>query len=152
MTIVDLPGAGRADDGVGLARRHVQVEAGRGPGAPSAVGEVDVVEVHLAPHRLGQGGGAGDDGRRHGEQVEDAPGRGHGPLVEVEGLAQTGERPEQPLGHVDEHREEADLEVAAAARPGRPTSSVTVKPARIAMRMTGTKADDRRMASRLASR
>jgi hypothetical protein len=65
--------------------------------------------------------------------------RGHRALVEVQRLAEPGQRPEQPLGQEDEH----------AVRPHRDRrphrlhpaeSRVAVKPTRITMRISGTKA------------
>ena len=53
----------------------------------------------------------------HLEEPEDAPARRHRPLVEVEGLAEAGQRPEQALGHVHQDREQADLQVAAQGGP-----------------------------------
>ena len=92
----------------------LEVETRRAPaaGRPSAVGEATPVEAHLARDRLRQRARPGRDRRLDRQQVEDAPGRRHRPLVEVERLAQAGQRPQQPLGHVDEHREQADVQVA----------------------------------------
>ena len=56
---------------------------------------------------------AGEDG----EQGEDATGGGPPALVEVEHRRDVGQRPQQALGHEDQHRVEADLEVAAQRRP-----------------------------------
>ena len=115
-----LARAGRPDDGVGLAGGHPQVEVGDAPGGRRRRRRT------RARRRTSPRTGSGrvrppvDDGRRHRQQVEDASGRGHGPLVEVERLAEPGERPEQALGHVDEHREQADLEVAPQHRVAAP--------------------------------
>ena len=73
-------------------------------GLAAAVGEGHVLEAELALHLAQrQGANAAGDGDRGGQQVEHPVGGGHRPLVVVEGAAQGGERPEQPLG--DEHQE-----------------------------------------------
>ncbi len=54
---------------------------------------------------------------RHLEQAQDAGGRRAAALVEVEDLGDLGQRPEQALGHEDQHGVEPDLEVAAERRP-----------------------------------
>ena len=63
------------------------------------------------------GRGAGRHRDRHLEQGQDAGGRRAAALVEVEDLGDLGQRPEQALGHEDQHGVEADLEVAAQRRP-----------------------------------
>ena len=75
--------------------------------------EADVFEFDLAVHGFGvqrrfpigeQGVGV--------QQVEGAVGGGHGALVEVEGVAQAGERPEQALGDEDQDGIDADRQRA----------------------------------------
>jgi hypothetical protein len=79
------------------------------------VGAIAVAEAHrsqadVAPYWCGEGRGTWGHGGLYGQQVEDSPGRGHATLIQVEGLTQVGEGPQQALGHEDQDRVDADLE------------------------------------------
>ena len=114
-----LARSGGPDDGVGLTGGHVDGDVSQHVGVVGGgpVGERHVVEADRAPDRLGQVVGAGQDAGLGAQQPEDPTARRHGPLVLVEGLAERGERPEQPLGHVHEHREHADRQLAPEGGP-----------------------------------
>ena len=88
-----LAGPRGAHAGVGLARRHGQVEAvehgRRGDDhlvaqVAGAVPERDALEAHRPPQRVGQGGGAVDDRGLDRQPAEEAPGRGRPPPVQID--------------------------------------------------------------------
>ena len=70
-----------------------------------------MVEDDFAAHLVDRQGQRAALERRLGvEQGKDALGRSHGPLIEIKGAAQTGQRPEQALSHEDEDAVGADLQ------------------------------------------
>ncbi len=90
-------------DGGGLARLDAQVEGAEHP-RTGGVGELDGVESHRATDLLaGQGGRPVGDAGLGVEHVEHPVGRRHRPLVEVGGLAESGEGPEESLGEEHHH-------------------------------------------------
>ncbi len=72
--------------------------------------ETDLLKCHLAAYAFPRQATAavGDVGFGM-KQIEHARCRGHGPLVEVDGLAQAGQRPQQSLGHEDHDAVGADV-------------------------------------------
>ena len=105
-----LSGAGRADDADRLPGRYVQRQIMDDRLVIRIlIFEADVFELDVAVHCFGVQGGfpIGEQGVGI-QQVEGAVGGGHGALVEVEGVAQAGERPEQALGDEDQDGIDAD--------------------------------------------
>ena len=84
---------------------------------PVGVPGAYAAQLDAAGDRALERRGAGRHRDRHLEQAQDAGGRRAAALVEVEDLGDLGQRPEQALGHEDQHGVEADLEVAAQRRP-----------------------------------
>ncbi len=84
-----------------MPRRHDKVEI-RDHRSVGVVGEGHVLEAHFALRRR-EGAVPADDPRFGVEHVEDPVRRRHRPVVEVDGLAEPGERPQQPLGEEDHH-------------------------------------------------
>ena len=109
---------GRADERHAGSGRDAHVDVGEHRG-PVCIREPDALVLHLARDLgSGQAGRAALDAQRRVEQVEDAPRRGHGTLVLVEDVAQTGQRPQQALGHEHEHAVQADVEAAIGGHAG----------------------------------
>ena len=99
-----LAGARRADEGRGPTGLEVEVQPLE-HARPGGVGEADPLEAQvLRPRTLSHLASPRRDPGRDVQQVQDARGRGHGALEQVEGLSEPGQRPEEPLGEEDHHR------------------------------------------------
>lgn len=109
-------GAGGADDGMGFAGGNVHRNAFEDGGARD-VAEGDVLEVDFALDRGGEGFLTFDHLGFGVEEVLDAVGAGEEALELVEGFAEAGERPEEPLGHEDEDGIDSDAESAIEGEP-----------------------------------
>ncbi len=93
----------------------------RKDGKPIRVAETDIVEHDPAAGLLsGQGLVAVDDGRLGIEDVEDPSGRCHGPLIEIDGLTEGGQRPEESLGEEDHYRIQTDVQRALESEKATP--------------------------------
>ena len=112
-----FPGPGLANEGHCAAGLDGQVDVLEHRLA-GGVGEVHVPELNSSAH-VPQLGCARciPDGDRGFDQVQDAPRRGHGALVEINGLGNIGHRPEQPLREKDQHAIGADVESPLQGHP-----------------------------------
>ena len=107
-----LAGAGGAHQGQGMARRHLEADVLHAPSA-LRVTEAHAREADRAPQGLYQRrGGVVAHADRHRQQVEDAPGAGHGALEQVDHLGEPRQRPQQALGEEHQHAVGAHVELA----------------------------------------
>ena len=111
-----LAGPRGTDDGHRLARRDGEVEAiERQRVGPRRITERDLLETHVALHRLGQGlriDGL-DDGRRLGAKLGQALGRTRGALQVADGLADGAARARHQHGIEHEGRKIAGTDAPA---------------------------------------
>ncbi len=83
-----------------------------------AVGEAYVLVLDPTPYaRQCPGVGPVTDTHRYLDQIEDAPGGGHGALKQVNGFGQAGKRPEQALGEEHQYPVGAHIELAFQGHP-----------------------------------
>ena len=118
----------------------------------AVVFKADIFELNIPGHGAdGQRFLTGGDDVIGIQQIEDAFGGGHRALVHIEGVAQTGQGPEQPLGDENEHGINPHVEVPSRTSLP-PKIMMAANPPTINMRIKGTKAELSLMASSLAIR
>ncbi len=107
---------GGAHDRMRLPGGDDQVHPAQDVGALAVAG-THPDHLDAAAHRLRQGLVPRGDGQRRLDEGEDARGRRPAALIEVEHMGDVGQRPQQPLGHEDQHRVQAELQLAVERHP-----------------------------------